>query len=894
MADISQLNIGGTDYNVKDAAARAGLATKANDADVVKSVTINGTTKQPTSGNVSFDVSGAQGPAGADGADGADGKSAYQSYLDTTTDNPKKTETEWVASLKGADGADGATGATGATGPQGPAGPKGDSGVSSADGVVVVDDFSGTPSNIEEGQVAVLSADAGKELNEKVENSVRLETVDKQMSVGSIFAEKILRESEYTMTSGAYIAQSTGLPVTATGYNYIRINAEDFRGSKLFIKGINYGGSNWYTLGYAFYNSDDTVKSHTSYSTHSSLTINIDNTAAYLLLTIGTDPSSFKGAWDLGYIPAESNDYDVLSVNGGKKFIAGKLAGISAIDNEKLKSGLFDKMNKIDLSAIVEGYKLSADGNGVYFAQDNNTSVLFQEVPEGVSSISVYGLYSTGSSAASYFAWALMDGDATIVSSSKASGSNRIWQTLSVPASDKKLYIVIAASGDISYDINDVIILFDPVDLRRDSQWYIDHANDANLKLNVDYEELPSNIITDPDTVVARSGDVYTFTFPVNGEKYLFWYFPGGYIRNVANSFIQYDSSNNVLLSENIYNVGNTTNFGRYNTYRQNCALVKLQSGCAKCEVQMKFSQDNTGTVSFRKIVANGCKMLLTNDRMIYWRKPRITSIDGIELNHNVKNPLEGLTICCLGDSITDFGNGRITGGYGYPKYIQSNFDCCCINYGRGNARFIDVASTDPTKDTDPGTPGSGVSGNENNKLSVQVRWMLREMSEESITPDVVIISGGTNDCFSDVNYGTLADAMANYGSTTDAVKTTFYDAAVYMVSKIRAAYPNVKIFFGTPINSLQRGSGANQHDRLPAWRDAMIAAAKAMGCGIIDWYAESGIVDYPVATWNNGTSQWNHSNPCFNTNDGIHPSKLGVDMMAKLAVSEIAKAFPT
>lgn len=35
---------------------------------------------------------------------GSAGKSAYQSYLDTTTDNPKKSESEWVASLKGASG----------------------------------------------------------------------------------------------------------------------------------------------------------------------------------------------------------------------------------------------------------------------------------------------------------------------------------------------------------------------------------------------------------------------------------------------------------------------------------------------------------------------------------------------------------------------------------------------------------------------------------------------------------------------------------------------------------------------------------------------------------------------------------------------------------------------
>jgi lysophospholipase L1-like esterase len=370
----------------------------------------------------------------------------------------------------------------------------------------------------------------------------------------------------------------------------------------------------------------------------------------------------------------------------------------------------------------------------------------------------------------------------------------------------------------------------------------------------------------------------------------LFWDCPNGKDVNVADTFIQYDSNGDTITSENVYNAANRLNFG--GRYKSLCSMLRLRDGCAKVKIAMHFSVSDD--LSIRSIVANGNRMYLTGTRQVYWRKPRVTSIDGIVINHTYKNPLEGLTICCLGDSITDFGNGSLTYKYGYPAYIQSRFDCACINYGRGNARFIDQSNTDYTMNTDPGTPPRDTTGYNNNKVSTQVRWMLREMQEDEITPDVVILSGGTNDCFSDVSYGSLETAMASYGNTTDAVKTTFYDAAVYMVSKIRAAFPNVKIFFGTPINSLQRGSGANQHDRLPAWRDAMIAAAKAMGCGIIDWYAESGIVDYPVATWNNGTSQWNHSNPCFNTNDGIHPSKLGVDMMAKLAVSEISKAFPT
>ena len=45
-------------------------------------------------------TNGTNGINGQDGADGQDGKSAYQSYLDTTSDDPVKTEAQWVASLK--------------------------------------------------------------------------------------------------------------------------------------------------------------------------------------------------------------------------------------------------------------------------------------------------------------------------------------------------------------------------------------------------------------------------------------------------------------------------------------------------------------------------------------------------------------------------------------------------------------------------------------------------------------------------------------------------------------------------------------------------------------------------------------------------------------------------
>ena len=91
-----------------------------------------------------------KGDKGDKGDDGADGKSAYQSYLDTTTDNPKKTEVEWLASLKGE------------RGEQGIPGPQGNSGYTGAVGELeVVNNYT------EGGAAKALSAEAGKDLATK-------------------------------------------------------------------------------------------------------------------------------------------------------------------------------------------------------------------------------------------------------------------------------------------------------------------------------------------------------------------------------------------------------------------------------------------------------------------------------------------------------------------------------------------------------------------------------------------------------------------------------------------------------------------------------------------------------------------------------------------------------
>lgn len=94
------------------------------------------------------DFKGNDGATGQRGPKGDSGKSAYQSYLDTTTDDPVLSESEWIESLHGADGTvsfddltdeqkeqlKGDPGPQGPAGPMGPMGPSGTKGNNGADG----------------------------------------------------------------------------------------------------------------------------------------------------------------------------------------------------------------------------------------------------------------------------------------------------------------------------------------------------------------------------------------------------------------------------------------------------------------------------------------------------------------------------------------------------------------------------------------------------------------------------------------------------------------------------------------------------------------------------------------------------------------------------------------
>ena len=79
----------------------------------------------------------------------------------------------------------------------------------------------------------------------------------------------------------------------------------------------------------------------------------------------------------------------------------------------------------------------------------------------------------------------------------------------------------------------------------------------------------------------------------------------------------------------------------------------------------------------------------------------------------------------------------------------------------------------------------------------------------------------------------------------------------------------------------------------LQTYVEAFSTIADALGVEIIDWFKKSEIIQYPAASAS-GESIFTHSNHGFTEGDLIHPSQLGVNAMAKLAVSKMISSFCT
>jgi hypothetical protein len=165
-------------------------------------------------------LSGTDGTNGSDGADGLDGSSAYAIWLAAGNTG---IESDFLASLVGAQGEQGiqgetgATGPTGPTGPQGPEGPQGIQGVAGADGTNGIAGSDGTNgTNGSDGSSAYqIWIDAG---NTGTESDFLASLVGAQGEPGAQGPQGIQGES-YPQTDLGYVLSGSCTVPGATAYN---------------------------------------------------------------------------------------------------------------------------------------------------------------------------------------------------------------------------------------------------------------------------------------------------------------------------------------------------------------------------------------------------------------------------------------------------------------------------------------------------------------------------------------------------------------------------------------------------------------------------------------------------------------------------------------------------
>lgn len=716
-----------------------------------------------------------------------------------------------------------------------------------------------------------LSAEQGVVLKGMVDSSAHIGDDDK-IILNQTLLDLIGTDGvDYTVIENKKFSGWNGNIADATGNYLILVTMKK---SILSYRGLTISGyKGWWTADVKPSASDPNVDddgndvTYTKGYYNSGALSNVSVAKPYLLFDAGTDVTNFVMAF-LSFIPEPI--YDIKSLNGGIRIVSSYIDGVGDKTMQLLKQGIATKHNSLDTTCVLNGMNFSSQSP--FSLLNAEGSIYLQPIPIGAKNVLVRGLRGTGNY--TYHRIFVLDENYTILANDNHSGADVSNQYVSLENVTGAKYLAFNASGaEVASAIDEVLVLYD---VPKDYDYWLAYNNyfdGEKAMLDIPYETSGIKNCMTYANLILKTNNCFDFLCEGITERYATFILPDGAYNTTADTLVQYDENDNVLKSESL-NGADKTNFGKNNN---ELVQIRLVEGCVKLKYRF-VSKIELSKLSLDEFIARGNKVILSN-RIVEWGNNLVKSINGIPLNINAYSPLKGKLICCMGDSITDFGSSSANGSWAW--YIQRNYDCGVANYGRGSAHFCDVADTDPTADTNPGAVSTSTTPN--NVVSTQVRWCIRELTADNITPDAIVLTGLTNDAFSTVNLGDIDTALAAYPMTADEVHTDFYGAAVYMVSKLRTTWPQVKILFATPPRSLN----PTQMQRLVEYVDAMRNVAKALGCGVIDFFDES-LVEYPKATYNASTETWTHDNPMYNTNDTLHPSQLGVNIMGHLASAKL------
>lgn len=227
-----------------------------------------------------------------------------------------------------------------------------------------------------------------------------------------------------------------------------------------------------------------------------------------------------------------------------------------------------------------------------------------------------------------------------------------------------------------------------------------------------------------------------------------------------------------------------------------------------------------------------------------------------------------GKKVVFIGDSITNYW-------YTYGNELMKKSKMKLVeNFAVPSATFCNTSST--VMNGNPTTTS-------NNTLPNQVQKLLNGNYD---IPDIVIISGGTNDATPtnidvESQFTTAEGSTVEYIDVDDCDLTTFSGSARWMFEKIKGLYPNALIVFATPIQRAcqQTTNGITKNNKI---RDLQIEIADRLATPYIDAFAKSGIYG--------GYESWGAEGKYLA--DGLHPNADGGIVLGNCYYRELLRSL--
>lgn len=629
----------------------------------------------------------------------------------------------------------------------------------------------------------------------------------------------------------------------------------DITGVKEFtVSGIVVPAVGYY--GYAFYDASNTVLASGAKSA-TSLTI-VTSTAGstemikpagatrFVVDVTETNASAFTEAnikaFKLTYIPDEENQ-DITKINN-KELIAKSLKGVSSLMLDYLKNSTLRVVSDNILNRSGEMIDFGIGNNGQIIRKVGYSVVTFRA--DENQDYALYPLFTTTNWRLVYLTESLDIISITSENNSTATPKQILFTT---PLGTR--FISTELKNPSVYNNPDLVTI----------QKY--NKNEFNLKpydkfkLKIGDE---TSIVTKKENLIQEkyvtaynfTTGVLTLEYPVIGGQ---WFSQSGITAEAVatDTWIEYDVDNVEILRL------------RHKPGGVNFIFRKTNANTKKIKVTISTGGLNK---SIKEIAQSLFVNISTKPYLLRNNYNKLLKYKEFDVNVPYKevDKLKGITIVTFGDSITS--NGSTSSDGPWPLYIQQKAPVMVVNYARGSALFSNRATTDNAS-----LDNTTVA---NNVVSVQVRQMIAA----GIVPDIVVLTGGTNDASATLPIGSFATAIAQYPTNVDSLDLQeFYNVAIWAIAKLKAVNPYVEIYFATPIRALF----PSLMIRLQLYVEGFNDLSKKMGIPLIDFY-NCGIIEYPVT-----------ENDNFNgggATDVLHPSQKGVEIMGAFALQKILTTY--